>query len=101
LCITGNVVAFTATAAMKWLRDQDIEPACIQPDSPWQNSFAESVNGKLRNECLKREWYVTRKAAKSVIEKWRQFYNNERAHSAPGHRTPTQAGQQRRQTQSV
>lgn len=48
----------------------------------------ESFDGKLRDECPNREWFVTRREAKIVIEKWRQFYdrrkspqdNNERPH---------------------
>ena len=47
----------TATAVMKWLRDQNVGPAYIKPGSPWQNGFVESFNGKLRDECLNREWF--------------------------------------------
>jgi putative transposase len=84
---------------MKWLRDQNIGPAYIKPGSPWQNGFVESFNGKLRDECLNREWFVTRREAKIVIEQWRQFYNNERPHSALGNRTPAAIGRQRWQNQ--
>lgn len=92
---------FTATAVMKWLRDQNVGPAYIKPGSPWQNGFVESFNGKLRDECLNREWFVTRREAKIGIEKWRQFYNNERPHSALGNRTPASVGRQRWQNQSA
>jgi transposase InsO family protein len=61
----------------------------------------ESFNGKLRDECLNREWFVTRHEAKIVIEKWRQFYNNERPHSALGNRTAASVGQQRWQNQAA
>lgn len=50
-----NGTEFTATAVMKWLRDQNVGPAYIKPGSPWQNGFVESFNGKLRDECLNRE----------------------------------------------
>ena len=43
------------TAVMKWLRDQNVGPAYIEPGSPWQNGLVESFNGKLRDECLKFE----------------------------------------------
>jgi putative transposase len=96
---SDNGAEFTATAVMKWLRDQNGGPAYIQPGSPWQNGFVESFNGKLRDECLNREWFLTRREARIVIEKWGQFYNDERPHSALGNRTAAQAGQQRWQNQ--
>jgi transposase InsO family protein len=86
---------------MKWLRDQNIGPAYIKPGSPWQNRFVESFNGKLRDECLNREWFVSRQEAKLIIEKWRHFYNNERPHSALGNRTPAAVGRERRQGQAA
>jgi transposase InsO family protein len=98
---SDNGGEFTATAVMKWLRDQNVGPAYITPGSPWQNGFVESFNGKLRDECLNREWFVTRREAKIIIEKWRQFYNNERPHSALGNRTPTEAGLQRSQNRML
>lgn len=94
---SDNGAEFTATAVMKWLRDQNVGPAYIKPGSPWQNGFVESFNGKLRDECLNREWFGSRQEAKLVIEKWRHFYNNERPHSALGNRTPASVGRQRRQ----
>jgi putative transposase len=81
---SDNGAEFTATAVMKWLRDQNIGPAYIKPGSPWQNGFVESFNGKLRDECLNREWFITRYEAKILIEKWRQFYNNEGPHVTAG-----------------
>jgi putative transposase len=98
---SDNGAEFSATAVMKWLRDQNVGPVYIKPGSPWQNGFVESFNGKLRDECLNREWFVTRREAKLLIEKWRQFYNNERPHSALGNRTPAEAGRQRLQNQSA
>jgi transposase InsO family protein len=54
----------------------------------------ESFNGKLRDECLNWEWFVTRREAKIVIEKWRQFYNNDRPHFALGNRTSASVDRQ-------
>jgi transposase InsO family protein len=98
---SDNGGEFTATAVMKWLRDQNVGPAYITPGSPWQNGFVESFNGKLRDECLNREWFATRREAKILIEQWRQFYNNERPHSGLGNRTPAEAGLQRSQNQNA
>ncbi len=93
---SDNGGEFTATAVMTWLRDQNVGPAYIK-----QNGFVESFNGKLRDECLNREWFVTRREAKILIEKWRRFYNTERPYSALGNRTPAQAGQERSQNQNA
>ncbi|TXH02603.1 MAG: transposase, partial [Nevskiaceae bacterium] len=55
---------------------------------PWQNGNVESFNGKLRDECLNREWFVNLRDAKVVIEQWRSFYNHKRPHSALGYKPP-------------
>ena len=34
-------------------------PSYIAPGSPWQNGFVESFHGKLRDECLDREVFLT------------------------------------------
>jgi putative transposase len=93
-CIrSDNGAEFTATAVMRWLRDQNIGPAFITPGSPWQNGYVESFHGKLRDECLNREWFRDAREAKIVIEKWRHFYNHHRPRSALGYRTPAKARQ--------
>jgi putative transposase len=40
---SDNGAEFTATAVMKWLRDQNAGPAYIKPGSPWQNGFVEGA----------------------------------------------------------
>lgn len=90
---SDNGSEFTAGAVMRWLRDQNVGPAYIAPGRPWQNGFVESFHGKLRDECLNREWFRDAREARIVIERWRHFYNHQRPHSALGYRTPQQARQ--------
>jgi transposase InsO family protein len=87
---------FTATRVMKWLRDQNVGPTFIPPGKPWHNAFVESFNGKLRDECLNREWFRDLRDARAVIESWRGFYNHQRPHSALGYRPPAQVREQHR-----
>lgn len=61
---SDNGEEFIGTAEMKWLRNRNVGPAYIKTGSPWQNGFVESFNGKLHDECLKREWFVTCREAK-------------------------------------
>lgn len=90
---SDNGAEFTAGAVMRWLRDQNVGPAFIAPGSPWQNGYVESFNGKLRDECLNREWFRNATEARIVIEKWRHFYNHQRPHSSLDYRTPAEARQ--------
>lgn len=83
-----NDAEFTAAWVMRWLRDAAIGSAFIAPGSPWQNGFVESFKGKLRDELLNREWFRSRIEAKVLIERWRQFYNERRPHSANHYQPP-------------
>lgn len=91
---SDNGAEFTARTVMTWLRDQNVGPTYIAPGRPWQNGFVESFHGKLRDECLNREWFRDVREARILTERWRQFYNHERPHSALGYRTPSEARQQ-------
>lgn len=87
---SDNGPEFTATALIKWLREERIGSLFIKPGSPWENGYIESFNGKFRDECLNREWFLNRQDAKKIIEEWRIHYNNERPHSALGYLPPAQ-----------
>jgi putative transposase len=74
-------------ALLKWIVDQGIATALIDPGKPWQNGAAKSFNGKFGDECLSLEWFRSRAEAKVVIETWRQHYNEVRPHSSLGYLT--------------
>jgi putative transposase len=85
---SDNGPEFVSRALLKWIVDQSIATALIDPGKPWQNGTAESFNGKLRDECLSLEWFRSRAEAKAVIETWRRHYNDVRPHSSLGYLTP-------------
>jgi len=85
---SDNGPEFVARALLKWMADQKIQTALIDPGKPWQNGVAESFNGKFRDECLSLEWFLSRAQAKVVIEAWRRHYNQVRPHSSLGYLTP-------------
>ena len=60
----------------------------IEPGSPWENGYVESLNGKLRDELLEREVFDTLLEAKVLIGRWRKVYNTARPHSSLGYRPP-------------
>ena len=87
---SDNGPEFVSRALLKWIVDQGIETALIDPGKPWQNGATESFNGKFRDECLSLEWFRSRAEAKIVIETWRKHYNQVRPHSSLGYLTPAE-----------
>jgi putative transposase len=72
----------------KYIAQQNLLMAIVDPGKPWQNGTAESFNGKFRDECLSMEWFSNRLEAKVVIEQWRLYCNQVRPHSGLGKQTP-------------
>jgi len=91
---SDNGSEFTAKRVREWLERVGVKTLYIEPGSPWENGFVESFNGKLRDECLKRESFDTLLEAKVLIERWRQDCNTIRPHSALGYRPPAPEARQ-------
>lgn len=85
---SDNGPEFTARAVRKWLRDLGVRTLYIEPGSPWENGYIESFNGKLRDELLNGEIFMTLFEAKVLLENWRREYNRIRPHSSLGYRPP-------------
>jgi putative transposase len=60
----------------------------IPPGEPWRNSYIESFNGRLRDECLNMHQFWSLTHAQVVIGDWKHEYNWHRPHSALGYQTP-------------
>jgi len=60
----------------------------IQPGKPTQNAFVESFNGRFRDGCLNQHWFKDLKDARTIIEAWRQHYNEVRPHGSLGYQPP-------------
>jgi putative transposase len=85
-----NGPEFTSRHFLGWCDEQQIRLVHIQPGRPMQNGRVESFNGRLRDECLNANWFVTLKEAQGKIEAWRQDYNDERPHSALDYLSPSE-----------
>jgi len=85
---SDNGPEFTATAVREWLARVEVGPLFIEPGSPWENGYVESLIGKLRDELLNGEIFYTLPEAKVLVERWRTHYNQVRPHSALGYRPP-------------
>ena len=85
---SDNGAEFTSKPIREWLQRIGAKTLYIEPNSPWENGYCESFNGKLRDELLNGEIFYSLKEATVVIEQWRHHYNQRRPHSSLGYRPP-------------
>ena len=80
--VVDNGPEFRGRALAAWSEERRVRLEFIQPGKPTQNAYAESFNGRLRDECLNANWFTTLSDARRKIESWRQDYNQQRPHSS-------------------
>lgn len=79
---------FRGRALDVWATRRGVALEFIRPGKPADNAFAESFNGRLRDECLNSHWFLGLADARRTIERWRVAYNTARPHRALGRRPP-------------
>jgi len=79
---------FVAKAVRRWLAQAEVGTLFIAKGSPWENGYVESAGGKLHDELLNRELFLSLQEACWVIDRWRLDYNHYRIHSALNYQTP-------------
>ena len=89
-----NGPEFTSRHFLAWCEERKIQLIHIQPGRPMQNGRVESFNGRLRDECLNANWFVTLRETQQKVERWRCEYNHHRPHSSLGYRTPDEFARQ-------
>ena len=60
----------------------------IERGKPVQHAFAESFNGRVRDECLNESWFISLHDAQETIEAWRVDSNEVRPHGGLAGDTP-------------
>jgi transposase InsO family protein len=85
---SDNGPEFVAHSVRRWLSQAGVQTLFIAKGSPWENGYVESFNGKLRDELLNRELFLSLEEARHVIDCWRLDYNHHRRHSALDYMTP-------------
>jgi transposase InsO family protein len=85
---SDNGPEFTAKQVRHWLDRLNVGTLFIEPGSPWENGYVESLNGRFRDEFLNGELFYTLWEAKVLIERWRKEYNTFRPHSSLNYRPP-------------
>ncbi len=83
-----NGPEFLGKALDEWAYRKGVKLNFIRPGKPIENAYAESFNGRLRDECLNTNWFINLKNAREIIENWREDYNRVRPHSSLNNLTP-------------
>jgi putative transposase len=83
-----NGPEFISKALDAWAYRNGVQLEFSRPGTPTDNAFAESFNGRFRDECLDQHWFASLEEARQTIEAWRIDYNTERPHRALRQQTP-------------
>ncbi len=88
IIIIDNGPEFISNALDAWACQRGVKLTFIRPGKPVENAYIESFNGRLRDECLNENWFLSLEHARRIAEEWRIDYNTARPHSSLGNLTP-------------
>jgi putative transposase len=77
-----NGSEFYSRAMEAWAYQYGVQLDFIRPGKPVENSYIESFNGRLRDECLNVQVFFALADVREKLELWRQDYNQVRPHSS-------------------
>jgi len=83
-----NGPEFISKRLDQWAYFNGVELDFIRPGKPTDNGIIEAFNGRLRQECLNENWFLSLDDARQKVEAWRQEYNKIRPHGALGNVSP-------------
>lgn len=85
-----NGPEFVSRALDLWAYANGVTLDFSRPGKPTDNAYIESFNGRLRDECLNTNWFLSLEDARTKIEAWRRDYNEIRPHTSLGWKTPVE-----------
>jgi len=77
-----NGPEFTGKELDAWAQAHNVRLDFIRPGKPMDNGHIESFNGKMRDECLTQNVFLSLADARDSLERWRDDYNQSRPHSS-------------------
>ena len=79
---------FPPKALDEWCYLRGVELDFIRPGKLMENGMVESFNGRLRDECLNVNEFVTLGDVRKIREAWRHDHNHCRPHGSLGNLAP-------------
>lgn len=87
---SDNGGEFTGRTLDLWAYGTGVRLDFSRPGKPTDNAVIESFHRRLREECLSQHWFLSLAEARTILDRWREDYNNHRPHSALANLTPVQ-----------
>ena len=84
---SDNGPGFIALEVQRWLAVNQIKTIYIDPGSPCQNGFVESIHALFRDERFNQGQLWTLTEARVVVADFRRHYNERRPHSKLGYQS--------------
>jgi putative transposase len=75
-----NGPEFISKVLDQWAYVNGVELDFSRPGKPTDNAFIEAFDGRLREECLNENWFLSLEDAREKVEAWREEYNRQRPH---------------------
>lgn len=94
--LSDNGPEFCSRVVDAWAYGAGVQQRFIRPGKPIENAYAESFNGRCRDECLNEHLFVSMDEARRELERWRVDYNTARPHSSLGQLTPEEFARKHR-----
>ena len=89
-----NGPEFVSRALDQWAYLNQVILDFSRPGKPTDNATVESFNGRLRDECLNTNWFLSLDDARHKIEAGREHYNESRPHTSLGYVPPREFARQ-------
>jgi transposase InsO family protein len=86
--VTDNGTELTCNSVLAWCGEAGIHWRYIATGKLMQKCYAESFNGRMRDELLNETLFISRDHALVVIAAWPNDYNYDRSNSSLGYETP-------------
>jgi putative transposase len=101
MIVSDNGPELTSLAILRWQQQNQVDWHYIDYGKPQQNPFAESFNGKLRDEFLNETVFSSLAEARVLLAEWRRDYNEQRPHSRLGWLTPSEFAEKHTPVQAM
>ncbi len=73
---------FTSKALDAWAYRNRVKLDFSRRGRPGDNAHIEAFNSLVRRECLSQHWFRSLEEALSILEDWKEEYNNDRPHGS-------------------